>query len=110
MNHGRNIDGADSNAFAPTAARGCALLLVAVCTFGCAVGPNELLHSIILPEARTIEYRDPTTMPSVPIPFSAPPRTVTNLRPDLTDWPLSLDDAVRIALENTRVVRVLTGV
>src|SRR5262245_30631262 len=112
MNQGRNIDDVMIRRLklAPVVVRLCALLVIVSATFGCTVAPTELMHSIILPEARTIDYRDPGNLPSVPIPVSAPPRTVSNPRPDLTDWPLSLDDAVRIALDNTRVVRVLTGI
>jgi outer membrane protein TolC len=112
MNHGRKIADVDCRR-ALAVIRGCGLFALFVITcgvVGCAVGPAELVHTLVLPEARTIDYRDPSNLPSVPIPVSAPPRTVTNLRPELTDWPLSLDDAVRIALENTRVVRVLAGV
>src|ERR1019366_8237836 len=35
--------------------------------------------------------------------------TVSNPRPDLTDWQLSLDEAIRISLEKSDVIRVLTG-
>ena len=45
-----------------------------------------------------------------PIPDTPPPRTVSNPRPDTPDWPLSLDEAIRIALENAHVVRTLAGV
>jgi outer membrane protein TolC len=38
-----------------------------------------------------------------------PPRTVTRPQPDTPDWYLTLDDAIRIALENTQAVRILTG-
>src|SRR5260370_442624 len=83
------------------------LLLVAAC--GCGVTAREVWQSVILPEARTIDYRDPLELPAVPIPASAAPKTVSNLRPELTDWHLSLDEAIRIALERTRTVRVLAG-
>lgn len=109
MIHGRNI--ADvSCPRAPALARWLGIVVIACAVYGCSIGPAEFVHTLILPESRTIDYRDPANLPSVPIPVSAPPRTVTNLRPELTDWPLSLDDAVRIALDNTRVVRVLAGV
>jgi outer membrane protein TolC len=38
-----------------------------------------------------------------------PPRTVTNPQPQSPEWELSLDEAIRIALANARVVRILTG-
>ncbi len=83
------------------------LLLTTAC--GCGVGARDLVHSYILPEQRFIENRDTNLLPAVPIPDSLAPRTVSNLRPDLSDWQLSLDDAIRISLERSRVIRVLTG-
>jgi outer membrane protein TolC len=83
------------------------LLLVPAC--GCGVTARDVWQSVILPEARTIDYRDPLELPAVPIPASTAPKTVSNLRPELTDWHLSLDEAIRIALERTRTVRVLAG-
>jgi outer membrane protein TolC len=84
------------------------LALVLVC--GCALGPGEIARNIILPEQRTIDYRDPAQLPPAPLPETPPPRTVAAPRPETPEWPLSLDEAIRIALENARVIRVLTGV
>jgi outer membrane protein TolC len=83
------------------------LALFAVC--GCGISAPDVVHNILLPEARTIDYRDTDQLPSVPLPTSKAPRTVTNPRPELTDWHLSLDEAIRIALEKARVVRILAG-
>jgi outer membrane protein TolC len=87
------------------------LVLAAAC--GCASNPAEvcqtICENIILPEQRAIDYRDVARLPPAPIPASAPPRTVSDPRPDTPEWPLSLDEAIRIALENTRVVRTLAG-
>jgi outer membrane protein TolC len=66
-------------------------------------------YRIIYPEQRSIDYRDPSQFPYVPLPPSAPPPTVTH-PPDGDVRYLSLDDAIRICLENDRVVRVLSGV
>src|SRR5262245_46625925 len=66
-------------------------------------------YRIIYPGQRTIEYRDPSQFPYVPLPPSAPPATVAN--PPAGDVRyMSLDDAIRICLENDEVVRILTGV
>ena len=70
---------------------------------------DELYQKIILPEQRTINYREPDQFPPVPIPNNTPPRTVTDRRPETKEWQLSLDEAIRIALENAKVVRVLAG-
>lgn len=63
----------------------------------------------VYPEQRRIDYRDPSQFPYVPLPPSAPPPTVG--QPPAGDVRyLSLDDAIRICLENDQVIRVLTGV
>jgi outer membrane protein TolC len=87
------------------------LVLSAAC--GCASNPAEVCQTIcenvILPEQRSIDYRDVGRLPPAPIPASLPPRTVSDPRPETPEWPMSLDEAIRIALENTHVVRVLAG-
>src|SRR5687767_3128743 len=64
-------------------------------------------YRIIYPEQRTIEYRDPGQFPFIPLPPSSPPATVSR-PPDGDVRYLSLDDAIRICLENDRVIRILT--
>jgi outer membrane protein TolC len=65
----------------------------------------------ILPEQRALEVRDPTRLPPAPLPNIPPPPTVSAPLPDTApSRDLSLDEAIRIALANSRVVRVLTGV
>ena len=78
--------------------------------FGCAPEVREVADNIIMPEQRTIAVHDPAPLPPAPLPDGPPPRTVSDPRPETTDWPLSLDEAIRIALENARVVRTLAGV
>jgi outer membrane protein TolC len=85
--------------------------LLAAC--GCASSPAEVwqaaCENVILPEQRAIDYRDVARLPPAPLPAVAPPRTVSDPRPETPEWLLSLDEAIRIALENTRVVRTLAG-
>src|SRR5437868_1135292 len=87
------------------------LVLSAAC--GCAAGPEEVCHAVcdnvIMPEQRSIDYRDAARLPPVSLPATAPPRTVSDPRLETPEWQLSLDDAIRIALENARVIRVLAG-
>ena len=83
------------------------LAVVGVC--GCGLTAQDLLHHIILPEQRTLDIIDPDRLPPARIPDMIPPPTVTRPQPDLPEWPLSLDEAIHIALENTQVVRVLAG-
>jgi outer membrane protein TolC len=79
-------------------------------TGGCGVTTRDVCQSVFLHEQRPIEHRDTDKLPAVPIPSSDAPKTVTNLRPELKEWHLSLDEAIRVALEKARVIRVLTGV
>jgi outer membrane protein TolC len=90
--------------------RAALLGLVLVTAGGCAHTPGDIAHNVILPEQRTIDYRDPAQLPPAPLPETVPPRTVADPRPDTPEWPMSLDEAIRIALENARIIRVLTGV
>ena len=83
--------------------------LVLAAAGGCALTADNVCRNIILPEQRTIDVRDPAQFPAAPIPPSVPPRTVTHPRPETAEWQLSLDDAIRIALENSTVVRILAG-
>ncbi len=89
------------------------LALVVASAVGCASRPaevcEELAHNIVLPEQRSIDYRDPSAFPPDRLPADLPPRTVTDPRPETPEWQLSLDEAIRIALENARVVRMLAG-
>jgi outer membrane protein TolC len=90
-------------------ARRLVLLLILAATGGCALTAEDIGRNIILPEQRSIDYRDPAQYPPAPIPDNVPPRTVTDPRPQTPEWQLSLDEAIRIALENAKVVRILAG-
>jgi len=88
---------------------GAALMLAALAAP--AARAENPLYPVILPESRRIEYRDPSALPSARIPDSSPPRTVARPpAPEVETWMLSLDDALRIAIENGDVIRVLAGV
>jgi len=88
--------------------------LVVAMACGCALTPAEvcdkIAHNVILPEQRSIDYRDPSQLPPAQLPADLPPRTVTDPRPETPEWQLSLDEAIRIALQNARIVRMLAGV
>ncbi len=83
------------------------LLLFTAC--GCGIVARDVWRPIFLPEQRTIEYREPASFPTAPIPASVSPYTVAKAPPKSAEWQLSLDDAIRIALENARTIRVLAG-
>jgi outer membrane protein TolC len=89
--------------------RGHLLTAVLCVACGCAVGPGELAHYVVLPEQRTIKVRDVSEFKPAPLPANVPPRTVADPRPETPEWRLSLDEAIRVALENAQVVRILTG-
>ncbi|HLJ92703.1 MAG TPA: TolC family protein, partial [Gemmataceae bacterium] len=76
---------------------------------GCALTVEDLCRNVILPEQRSIDTRDPSQLPAAELPATVPPRTVAQPQPEATPWPLSLDEAIRISLENARVIRILAG-
>ena len=70
---------------------------------------RERLVPTYFPEQRTIQVRDPSQLPQYELPDLPPPPTVSNRTQDLEPRYLTLDDAIRIALQNDRAVRVLAG-
>jgi outer membrane protein TolC len=89
-----------STGFARFLAIGLMLSLAAGCT---------PLASFVVHEQRSLAIREPDQIPTAPLPKIAAPPTV--LAPTITGktMEISLDDAIRIALANTKVVRVLAG-
>ena len=65
---------------------------------------------LIMPEQRTIDVRNPSQLPHAPLPHTPPPPTITNPHTELPQRMLSLDEAIRTALANAQVMRVLAGV
>lgn len=65
---------------------------------------------LFAPEQRRIQVRDPAELPHARIPDVPDPATVSEPQPELTDFKLSLDEAIRMALTKSEVVRVLAGV
>lgn len=78
-----------------------------------AIGGCSHVHepaSFVLHEQRTLDVRQAEELPHAPVPPSVPPETVANRYKDGTPKHLTLDEAIRIALANSQVVRVLAGV
>jgi outer membrane protein TolC len=72
---------------------------------------TQVPYRVIYPEARQIQVREAVQLAPAMLPPSSPPPTVASpedLRSTRRDMPL--DEAIRIALENDRVVRVLAGI
>ncbi len=67
------------------------------------------IFPLIKQEQVRIRYRDPRSLPSVYVPPTPPPPTVGGQLPEDAWQPLSLDEAIRIALGDSEVVRVLAG-
>jgi outer membrane protein TolC len=74
------------------------------------LAPAQDFPCFLPPGQATIQVRDPSELPHLPIPDVPPPATVSNPETGLPDRYLSLDEAIRIALANSEVVRVLAGV
>jgi len=63
----------------------------------------------VFPEQRRMEIRHPSQLPIARLPDVPAPSTVSTPQADREPLYLSLDDAIRTALANSEVVRVLTG-
>jgi outer membrane protein TolC len=74
------------------------------------IGQAQLPKRFTLPEQTTIQIRHPSELRQLPIPDVETPFTVGTAADPPNDRLLSLDEAIRLALENAEVVRVLTGV
>jgi outer membrane protein TolC len=82
---------------------------VLLASAGCAVPLSVVKDAGWQPEQQKLAIRDPAALPPAPIPNIPPPVTVADEKPATTDTPLSLNEAVRISLENTKAVRLFTG-
>ena len=62
----------------------------------------------VFPEARRVEVRDPACLPHARLPAGPPPPTVDSTIPR-EPRKISLDEAIRLSLGQSDVVRVLAG-
>lgn len=86
--------------------------LLIVCALIAVTAPSVCADEVwrfVLPEQRNLEIRDPSQLPSVRLPNVPMPDTVSHPLTDPQPWNLSLDDAIRTALANSEVIRVLAG-
>ncbi|MCC6494500.1 MAG: TolC family protein [Pirellulales bacterium] len=70
---------------------------------------DDSLFPLFKSEQRRIRFRDPANLPDVYIPPTAPPPTVERPRDPQAQQLISLDEAIRLALANSEVIRVLAG-
>jgi len=67
-------------------------------------------RSVVAPEQRKMVHRKPESLPKATMNTFSEPRTVSHLVNGEEELRVSLDEAIRIALENAEVIRVLGGV
>ena len=80
------------------------------CLFAAAEATADEPLRFILPEQKNLSIRSPYQLPQVPAPDTPRPATVADPQFDFPASYLQLDQAIDIALQNSEVVRVLTGV
>ncbi len=73
------------------------------------VAHGQEARRLILPEQRRIEVRHPSAFRQAPLPDVPPPPTVSAQLPQSAIWEISLDEAIRTALANSEVIRILAG-
>lgn len=85
-----------------------AALLLLTCA-GCTVPLSVVKDAGWRPEQQQLAVRDPAALPPAPIPKVPPPITVADDHPAGAERPLSLDEAIRLTVQNAEVIRVFTG-
>lgn len=88
----------------------CCLLFPALTQSEAQTRTQNQTHWPFMPEQRSIQVRDPSELPKARIPDIPAPNTVSDPQLDLPEKLLSLDEAIRISLQNSDIVRVLAGV
>ena len=84
--------------------------LVVLLTWSVKSATAQKLFPFVNHEEQTLRIRDPSEMRRLPIPNTPPPETVSSRLEGAPARELPLDEAIRTALANSEVVRVLTGV
>ncbi len=74
-----------------------------------AVGQEKIIR-ILPPDEKTINVPPDSSFSPVPFPPAIKPPTVSDADWDKPTVPLGLDEAIRVTLANSQVVRILTGV
>src|SRR6266404_9551241 len=82
-------------------------VLLIVLLGGCSFRPG--LAPLVVCEQRELDIRPPAEIVKAPLPEIPEPATVSRPAPTGKAMDLSLDEAIRISLRNSQVVRVLAG-
>ena len=96
---------------APTAARLVALaaVLASVCVPPNLRASDDGLFPLVKPEQTRLRFHHPADLPHLPVPLTPPPPTLLEPREFRGTRLISLDEAIRVALSNSEVLRVFTG-
>ena len=73
------------------------------------MGGSDAVGQCIFPEQRRMQIRPPSRLPKVQLPAMPPPPTVSPTQQQIVPRHVSLDDAIRAAIGDSEVVRVLAG-
>src|SRR5262249_6971765 len=76
-------------------------------SFGCSSDVGTLWP--VMSEQRHLQIREPEQLPKTNALDMPPPATVSDPQPNNTERPVSLNDAIRITVATSKVVRVLVG-
>ncbi|MFK7822248.1 MAG: TolC family protein [Planctomycetaceae bacterium] len=85
------------------------LFAFAVCSVAALGQGSDGLRPFNKPEEFTIRSRKPEELQNLPSPLPTAPPTVSVPHPNATEFKLTLDEAIRTALENSEVIRVLAA-
>ncbi len=89
-------------------------VLIVVCLSSLGLRPQKSQGQVpvlqIFPEQRSIQVRAPESFCPVPLSDVSTPFTVASPKETRQEQPISLDEAIHIALVNADVIRVLTGI
>lgn len=85
------------------------LLLLVACGLGANPAIAQRYSNSVIPERTATRVRNPGSFRAAPLPDVPAPRTFSTPGTE-SEQLLSLDDAIRLAIENAQIVRVISGV
>ncbi len=85
------------------------LIAMGVPAFALGCVPTNRHWAMVVPEQRCLDVRAPSQLCHAAIPDVPPPETVSRRYETVNPTNLTLDDAIRCSLANSKVIRVLAG-